>query len=108
MLALFLSQFLTLAVMAPPQSVLRPSEGYVLIPWEKTPDFTDRRAVVFGRVVAAKNTGQRCFLNFDEDWEHHFTVTIDSSQFKNFPQPPEKLFDGKNVVVFGLIQGELS
>jgi endonuclease/exonuclease/phosphatase family metal-dependent hydrolase len=89
-------------------SVLQPAEGYLLLPWEKTAEFTDRRAVVYGKVVASKNTGQRCFLNFDEDWQHHFTVTIDAAHFKNFPQPPEKIFDGKNVVVCGLIQGELA
>ncbi len=87
--------------------ILDPTEAAVVVAWDEAPDYVSYPAVVYGRVVIAKKTDRRCYLNFHTDYRDHFTVVINSDAFGNFAQSPEKLFGDKNVVVFGYLQGEL-
>lgn len=44
------------------------------VSWEKAADYYGQRCVVYGTVVAAKNIGSRCFLNFHENFRENFTA----------------------------------
>lgn len=85
---------------------IKPAEGAVLVPWDQAGEFAGRRAVVYGKVVAAKTTEWQCYLNFHQDYRKYFSVSISKSAFDNFPKPPEKMYAGQRVAVFGYISGE--
>ncbi len=64
---------------------------------------------VSGRVVsvryAAGSKGKPTFLNLDKPYpEQIFTVVIWGSDRSKFPEPPEKLYQGKKIRVTGLIK----
>lgn len=74
------------------------------ISWEEAADFYGQTVRVRGKVVAANNTGKVCFLNFHRNWRRYFTVVIFASDFNRFPQPPEKLYFGREIKVYGLVR----
>jgi len=64
---------------------------------------------VSGRVVsvryAAGSKGKPTFLNLDKPYpEQIFTVVIWGFDRSKFPEPPEKLYQGKKIRVTGLIK----
>jgi endonuclease/exonuclease/phosphatase family metal-dependent hydrolase len=107
---LILCTLTTIAVFAPAASGqhIKPADGHLLIPWTDTPQYPGRSVVVYGKVVAAKDTGRRTYLNFHEDYKNHLTIVVNKDAYGNFPGSPEKLYGGKNVVVYGMLNAESS
>jgi micrococcal nuclease len=60
--------------------------------------------VVEGKIVAAKNTGRACFLNFHRNWKRYFTAVIVARRFERFPAPPETLYLGHTARVTGRVR----
>lgn len=85
---------------------IRPMEGSVVVSWEQVDRYVGKNACVYGRVVSASTPGNRCFLNFHEDYRNHFTATIDKKHFSKFSRSPEALFAGKRVAVQGFVNNE--
>ncbi len=85
------------------QSPLTAEEGAPVIPFEQAGEHIGQTCFVYGRVVLTKNIGSRCFLNFHPDYRHHFTVVINRANYGHFPEPPEKMYEGKDVKVFGRV-----
>jgi len=73
------------------------------ISWDKTAEHYGQECVVYGTVIAARNIGARCFLNFHENFRENFTVVINSDDYGKFPSPPESLYNGKHVRVVGKV-----
>ena len=88
---------------APRQAPAAPALPAGVISWMDAPRFAGRRVTVEGRIVAARNTGKVCFLNFHKDYAKHLTAIVFASAFSGFPQPPETLFKGKRVQVTGTV-----
>lgn len=82
----------------------KPGGNIPEISWDQAGDYLGHKVWVRGRVVATNNTGKVCFLNFHRNWRRYFTVVIFASAFDRFPQPPEKLYAGKEIRVFGEIK----
>lgn len=75
-----------------------------VISWRVAADYYGQNKTVEGTIVAAKNTGKVCFLNFHADWKKYFTAVIFASDFGKFPQHPEDYYLKKKVRVTGLIK----
>jgi len=75
-----------------------------VIGWQDASDHIGDLAIVEGTVVATKNTGKACFLNFHPDWKHHFTAVILAGDFPAFPDAPEDRYRGRVVRVRGRIK----
>jgi len=73
------------------------------IRWQDAADYFDRDCVVYGRVVVAATTKNWCFLNFDPDYRHTFTVAIPRHAFDKFPKPPEEMYAQQDIAVTGRI-----
>lgn len=76
-------------------------EGIPVIDWQQASAYMHRDVVVQGKVVAAKNIGRLCFLNFDEKNRQAFTAVIHFNDFHSFPDQPETFYLDKYVRVFG-------
>ena len=89
---------------APPVWAQSPfSEKLDRVSWQDAPRHVGETCVVYGTVVATKNIGSRCFLNFDADYRNSFTVVVGRELFKDFTAPPEELFADKPVEAVGTI-----
>ncbi|HNO78485.1 MAG TPA: endonuclease/exonuclease/phosphatase family protein [Phycisphaerae bacterium] len=77
--------------------------GLPQISWSDTVDHYGTRCVVYGTVVASKDIGSRCFLNFDKDFRTTFTAVVPSNLYGQFTSNPQKLFLNKHVRVVGEI-----
>ncbi len=88
------------------ETQIGPAEGSILVSWDQTEGVVGRNACVYGRVVSANTPRDRCYLNFHEDYNTHFSASIDSRQFHKFPGHPGDLFANQRVLVQGLINGE--
>lgn len=88
------------------QEISAPRDGSrsALISWKEAEDYYGQTVTVAGKVVAAKNTGKACFLNFHPDWKRTFTAVIFASDFGRFPSAPEDLFLGREVRVTGRVR----
>lgn len=75
-----------------------------LITWEEADKHYGETREVSGTVVASRNTGGVCFLNFHEDWENNFTAVIFAKDFDKFPSRPENFYLNREVQVKGLIK----
>jgi micrococcal nuclease len=75
-----------------------------LISWEEADKHYGETCEVSGTVVASRNTGRVCFLNFHEDWENNFTAVIFAKDFGRFPPRPEKFYLNREVRVQGSIR----
>jgi len=73
------------------------------ISWDKTRLYYGQECVVYGTVVAARDIGSRCFLNFHENFREHFTVVVPSERYAKFSERPDLLYRGKHVRVAGKI-----
>jgi endonuclease/exonuclease/phosphatase family metal-dependent hydrolase len=73
------------------------------ISWEKAADHYGQECVVYGTVVAARDIGSRCFLNFHPNFREHFTVVVNSADYGKFPESPDAHYKGKHVRVVGKI-----
>ncbi len=73
-----------------------------VVSWRDARKHVGEYCCVEGRIRSAKNIGRMCFLNFGRR-RGDFTVVIFAKFYDAFPQPPEKLYRGKNVRVWGYI-----
>ncbi len=80
-----------------------PSSGLPIVEWRDATQHYGREVVVYGRIVATRNIGEMCFLNFDRQYRRHFTVVVRQADFTAFSQPPELAYDGKLVAVRGTV-----
>ncbi|MFH1946282.1 MAG: thermonuclease family protein [Acidobacteriota bacterium] len=80
------------------------AEDVPLISWDEADKHYGENCEVQGTVIAARNTGRVCFLNFHEDWENHFTAVIFARDFDKFPTRPEKYYLNREVRVRGRIR----
>ncbi len=76
-------------------------ESIQKISWDVAHKYYGQECIVYGTVVAAKDIGSRCFLNFHKDFRTNFTVVIESKNYDRFPEKPDSLYAGKHVRVVG-------
>lgn len=72
-----------------------------VIDWTDAGKYLDREVIVQGKIVVTRNIGKICFLNFDT--ARSFTAIVHERNYKNFPKPPERLYDHRIVRIRGLI-----
>jgi endonuclease/exonuclease/phosphatase family metal-dependent hydrolase len=72
-----------------------------VIDWQDARKYVDHEVIVQGRIVEAKSITKICFLNFDA--ARSFTAVVREQNFKNFPQPPDALYNGKLLRIRGVI-----
>jgi endonuclease/exonuclease/phosphatase family metal-dependent hydrolase len=82
-------------------SPLTAREAAPVVPYDQAHNYIGQDCLVYGTVVQTRNIGSRCFLNFHPDYARYFTVVINQANFDKFPEPPEDLYNLKNVEVFG-------
>ena len=59
---------------------------------------------VEGTVVATRNTGSVCFLNFDKNWRDKFYIAIvEPSAMTAWPKPPQEHFLNQKIRVTGKV-----
>src|SRR2546426_321529 len=75
-----------------------------IIPWNEAGKYYGQFKTVEGTIVATKNTGKVCFLNFSQNWRTDFTAVIFASDFNKFPASPEIYYRNKTVHVTGKIK----
>ena len=85
---------------APP---LPAEETAAHIRWQDAAQYIGRDCTVYGKVLLTKATGNWCFLNFHQDYRSTFTVAIPRRFFDRFPKPPEEMYAGQDISVFGRI-----
>jgi len=78
---------------------LKPTE---VISWRDAAKHIGQYRCVEGRIRRTKNTGKTCFLNFGA--RNEFVAVIFSRSFARFPSPPETLYQGKRVRVWGYVE----
>ena len=77
--------------------------GYPVVHWKDAARYLGKVAVVQGRIVAARNIGKICFLNFDDPASRTFTAIVKERNYKRFSTPPEVLYKDKWVRIRGMI-----
>lgn len=83
----------------------RVASAGMAVTWEEAEKRIGQVVTFEGRIVAAKNTGSVCFLNFHPDYKNHVAVVIFASDFHRFPDAsPERAFQGRRVRVTGLVE----
>lgn len=80
------------------------SKNNRLIPWYRADAHIGQSAVVHGRIVRTHNSGKACFLNFHNNFTRYMSAVIFADDFVRFPQPPETVYLGKYVAIFGKIK----
>lgn len=81
--------------------VISPESALPVIEWRDAAQYVDQEVIVQGKIVAAKKIAKICFLNFDT--ARSFTAVIHESNFKNFPESPEKAYVNQLVRIRGVI-----
>jgi endonuclease/exonuclease/phosphatase family metal-dependent hydrolase len=80
---------------------LPPDAGVPVVDWKDAGQYVDKSVIVQGKIVATRNIGRICFLNFDT--ARSFVVIVREGSYPNFPEPPEQMYDQKIVRVRGLV-----
>lgn len=75
--------------------------GIPVVDWKEAGTHRGKEVIVQGRIVQTRNIGKICFLNFDA--AHSFTAIVHQPNYKNFPEPPEKMYDQKILRIRGVI-----
>ncbi|MCX7698309.1 MAG: OB-fold nucleic acid binding domain-containing protein, partial [Candidatus Goldbacteria bacterium] len=74
------------------------------ISWKEANKYIGEYIETDGVIVSSYNNGKVCFLNFHKDYKKYLTLVIFASDFKKFPDKPEKYYLGKNVKVEGRVK----
>ncbi len=69
-----------------------------------TVEYVDTFRAVEFRVVRTKDTGRVTFLNSHDPYQGHFYVAVFPGDYEKFPASPATHFDGKCIVVQGVIE----
>lgn len=96
----WMALLITLPVYAGAPPTTAPSDLPV-IGWKDADQYYGLEVIVHGKIVETRNIGKICFLNFDT--ARTFTVIVRQPNFSKFPEPPEKLYAGKDVRIRGFI-----
>ncbi len=72
-----------------------------VIHWKDAGQYYGREVIVQGKIIETRNIGKICFLNFDA--ARSFTAIIRQANYAKFPEPPERLYAGKEVRIRGFI-----
>ncbi|MGA2092706.1 MAG: hypothetical protein ABSH16_04775 [Sedimentisphaerales bacterium] len=72
--------------------------------WDEADKYYGQVVTVTGTIVATHNSGKACFLNFHQDWKHHFSAVIFASDFANFPSNAEQFYLNKEVKITGFVK----
>jgi DNA/RNA endonuclease YhcR with UshA esterase domain len=78
--------------------------GENLVSWQDAAQYYGQVVTVEGTVFKTYNSGQAVFLDFHQDYGHHFKAVIFAEDWPKFPEPPEELFKGRLVRVTGVVQ----
>lgn len=74
------------------------------INWKEADKYIGEYIETEGNIVSSYNNGKLCFLNFHKDYRQYLTLVIFASDFKKFPDKPEKYYLGKKIRVEGRIK----
>ena len=77
--------------------------GADTISWKDAARYTGSEVSLSGTVILTKNIGERTFLNFDSDYRNTVTVVIEKENYGNFPEPAEKTYRNRTVLVRGTV-----
>ncbi len=88
------------------ESQIKDTEGLVLVSWDQADRYAEHTAVVYGPVVRVAPTKERCFINFSENWQTTFSISIKNEFLKDFSAPPEELYKGKTIAAWGYLDAE--
>lgn len=80
------------------------SQAAKIIEWYEAPKYYGQWVTVKGKVVSTENTGQVVFLNFGSNKGKNFLVLIFRPSFHRFPDKPEDLYYGKEILVTGKVK----
>ncbi|MBU7019097.1 MAG: thermonuclease family protein [Theionarchaea archaeon] len=86
-----------------PRSNLRWCEDIPVITWSEADKYYNQYVIIEGKIVDTFNSGNVCFLNFDNNYQC-FTAVIFASDFLRFPFIPEDFYLGKTVQIIGIIK----
>lgn len=78
-------------------------EGRPQVNWEDADKVIGRIALVSGKIVKVGQSGRVNFLNFDAENSKKFTAVVFAPNLSKFPEPLEKMYEGKIVRVRGLV-----
>lgn len=103
--ARFLVVLLWLApvVAAADEPIISQNAGLPVVRWQEAGKHVGKTIIVHGKIVATRNIGSICFLNFDDPNARRFTAIVRKSNFGRFPKPPEVMYRGKLVRIRGTI-----
>ena len=79
------------------------SSSSQVISWQDAARHYGEHCTVEGTIVATRNTGKVCFLNFHANYRKYFTAVIFASRFSH-PANPEDFYKGRKVRMTGLIK----
>jgi hypothetical protein len=74
-----------------------------VVPWNEANQYMGKLITVEGTVVATRNTGSVCFLNFDKNWRDKFYVIVEPSVMNAWPKPPQEHFLNQKIRVTGKV-----
>lgn len=75
------------------------------VSWQDAPKHLGKTVTVEGPIVATRNTGAVCFLNFDRNWRDNFYLVLVDNAFRhNWPSAPEQHFLNKQIAVTGEVR----
>lgn len=101
--AVILAALFPFIAVAVAQAAETDPSGYSVVHWKDAGKHLGEVAVVQGRIVATRNIGKICFLNFDDPENRAFTAIVKQSNYKRFSTPPETLYKDKWVRIRGVI-----
>ncbi|MFP4465838.1 MAG: OB-fold nucleic acid binding domain-containing protein [Candidatus Goldiibacteriota bacterium] len=75
-----------------------------IIDWKNAAGHIGEYVEVKGKIVSAYNSGKVCFLNFHKDYMNHLTLVVFASDYKRFPDEPDRIYSGETVKAEGRIK----
>ncbi len=99
--AILLLTFLAGLVHAEP--AIHPDEGRQHLVWQDARKAAGEVAFISGKVIDVGSAGRVNFLNFDTKRPADFVVVVFRENLENFPQPLEKMYNGKIIRVRGMV-----
>jgi len=85
----------------PAPSTLPAPDGPVA--WTEAPKYLGQTITVKGTIVATKNIGPICFLNYDPNWQDKFYIAMFKEAFDLLPDPPEEHYMNRTLLVTGKV-----
>jgi endonuclease/exonuclease/phosphatase family metal-dependent hydrolase len=83
---------------------IHPDEGLKHLAWQDARKAVGESAFISGKIIDVNSAGRVNFLNFDTKRPADFVVVVFREKLGNFPQPLEKMYNGKIVRVRGVVK----